>query len=303
MSEDSIKALTSMVEKRSHPKTSGQWFSIRWTPDIGTGEILNLGLCFIDSESRNITVRTLADYSRLHCLYSKAIEGDCRLLISVVRKALENHLFDESPSLNISYGKPQWAQGESAEEIVESIYRQIVTLEPTPQREENHLVDDHPVQAVKTEHLVNVIYGGIRRRAGISASGIIPQSPYFQVPYPNGMRSLYVPLVGQNDERFGSIVSNVYKTPAVCETKILRAHMDLETVLLTRNPEADAAIFVQKPTPSIFADKEDKRLRIFDEMYDLFTWKMSKQDIIFRMEESQDALLSHIVEWANLEAA
>lgn len=112
----------------SKPSISGKWFEIRLTPDLATGEILNIGVGFVRARTREFYFRLLDSAAPFGCLYGPKGREQFGFLLSVTREALAAHGPSASISPQITYGAQRYAQGDSVEQILDSMYHTVVTL-------------------------------------------------------------------------------------------------------------------------------------------------------------------------------
>lgn len=110
------------------PTISGKWFEIRLAPDLVSGELLNIGVGFIQARTKAFFFRMIDSAAPFVCLYGPRAREQFGFLLSVTREALTTH----GPSLHISphinFGEPRFAQGDSPEQILDSLYRSVVTI-------------------------------------------------------------------------------------------------------------------------------------------------------------------------------
>lgn len=106
---------------------SGKWFAIRLTPDMVTGEALNIGVAFIDNK-RKVHFRLLDSVRAFECLYGKSGAGNIAFLMSALRAGLEQGGKPASPSPHIAFTPTAYASGESVHEILDELYATMVPL-------------------------------------------------------------------------------------------------------------------------------------------------------------------------------
>lgn len=104
----------------------GQWFNIRWTPDLATGEKLNIGVGFV--EDGRVHSRLLSYFERVKCLYGERGIYHVELVTSIVGESLRQNK-KVSPIPQITYDNSGYAQGFSIDEILTSLFEQTVHLQ------------------------------------------------------------------------------------------------------------------------------------------------------------------------------
>ncbi|WP_439836022.1 hypothetical protein [Aeromonas caviae] len=67
----------------------GEWFNIRWTPDLATGEKLNIGVGFV--EQGRVHSRLLSYFERVKCLYGERGIYHAELVTSIVGESLRQN--------------------------------------------------------------------------------------------------------------------------------------------------------------------------------------------------------------------
>lgn len=104
----------------------GEWFNIRWTPDIATGEKLNIGVGFV--ENGRVHSRLLSYFERVKCLYGERGIYHAELVTSIVGESLRQNK-KSSPIPQITYDNSGYAQGFSVDEVLSSLFEQTVPLQ------------------------------------------------------------------------------------------------------------------------------------------------------------------------------
>lgn len=123
--------MTHILADRTGPCLQGTWRNIRLIPDPGTGEILNVGVMFCDETGAN-HVRLLANFERLECLYGDRLDLEhLRFLFHVAQADWAKGSVPCSPSPQLVLSEPKYASGDSVDEILEDLYGDTVTLEPS----------------------------------------------------------------------------------------------------------------------------------------------------------------------------
>lgn len=106
---------------------SGQWFPIRITPDLATGELLNIGVGFID-DSGEIHTRLLTNAKALGYMYGKRGEESFGFLINLVDEHFSISNQYVSPSPQIVLGELSYASGDNYDQILNSLFKSMVSL-------------------------------------------------------------------------------------------------------------------------------------------------------------------------------
>lgn len=106
----------------------GKWFEIRVTPDMVSDELLNIGVGFVQSRTKAFHFRLLDNANAFGCLYGPKGKEQFGFLLEVARQALAAHGPSADISEQISFGRPRFAQGNNPSEIVDALFRSVVTL-------------------------------------------------------------------------------------------------------------------------------------------------------------------------------
>lgn len=110
------------------PKVQGKWFEIRITPDLVTGELLNIGVGFVQARTKAFHFRLLESAQAFGCMYGPQGREQFEFLLGVVRQTLHIHGAAATLPQNISFGPPRFAAGDSGPAIVETMFNTVVTL-------------------------------------------------------------------------------------------------------------------------------------------------------------------------------
>ena len=70
---NSVAQYVASQDRREGTKIAGRWHNLQIKPDLGSSEILNVGVAFVD-EARNVHLKLARDLSRLTCLYDDRVD-------------------------------------------------------------------------------------------------------------------------------------------------------------------------------------------------------------------------------------
>lgn len=108
------------------PKVEGHWQVIRMCFDRDAGEWLNVGVLFRDA-SGQASYKLLGDFSKLQLLYDGAIdEIALRVILDDIATAIDSGGAAEGALIKQS--EPLYASGDTAQQIVDEFYSDVVTL-------------------------------------------------------------------------------------------------------------------------------------------------------------------------------
>lgn len=204
---------------------SGHWHTVSLCLDDTACEFLNVGVVFM--HGGQVEVRMLDTFTRLQCLYDKRFNADnLQHLLIDIEHTLEQYAgqaLPEALSDTIRIGPPLYAQGASAEAVVDDFFAEVVTLaRPTAKNKAREF------RYYASGKLRRTIIHHLAHHLGLDAQRIVQDHAY-ELRLSNG-RSLDVDVPLLSGSAVGGIVSGWYKSPIVVEKNILQASQDLNLV-------------------------------------------------------------------------
>lgn len=195
-------------------KVSGKWFPIRLNPDVATGEILNIGVGFIDSKHK-LHVRLIDSAKPFQCLYGKAGLENFTFLLTAAREHFQRTGKAESPSQHITFGHRAYAGGESISEILDSLYSTMVTLATVEDNEESGA---EKTDTIDTVSLRKDIFKHVRQQSKSTYDRMFHEQPVDLHDSTGKSHVLDLPIYLKDADmhragtRFGTIVSAHYRS-------------------------------------------------------------------------------------------
>jgi len=123
--------LTFKLNAQKQDLIRGHWVLIQISPNIATQERINIGVALIDQDGV-LHVRLAKDLSRLKCLYRQLdvteFEKGLSFLKAIMHGARVESFQDVNLFENIHFGEPKSAKGESPEQILSHLFKQMVAL-------------------------------------------------------------------------------------------------------------------------------------------------------------------------------
>ena len=287
----SLDQLFDQDDTAAKPAISGKWFEIRIAPDLVSGELLNIGVGFIQARTRAFHFRLIDSAAPFVCLYGPRAREQFGFLLSVTREALTRHGPSSNISPHISFGEPRFAQGESAGQIVESLYRSVVTLARRVEQTAELLTPAERKAPRSTETLRKRIrrafktidpkgYGDYWRDDPVVVNVDNRQRPIdMQIWQAQG--ALFTPRC------FGIIVSSCYKDPHYRKAYLNGAYHDLTIARsYMQSGQGRGGIFILRP-------EDADNLSEIDNEIDNTVWALQKkfsispyvEDLIDRLKE------------------
>ena len=268
----------------------GHWFSIQYRPNLIAGELLNVGVAFIDADTKSARVKVLEDLDRFGVMFGERLESEIRFALRSVAACLEKGRI-EPPSENIHFSEPRFASGKSIEEILDQLFVSTVRLLSFARESASA-----PRVFASNEKVRRQVFDSIRLQAGLNAERILAESPLYVIKEGGREHTLDIPLRGA--EHLGSVVSAAYASRSTLENCLLRASVDLETASRIFHQDK-LGLFVLRPS----ADDPvlgGKKLIEIDNVIDLLAWKLNKQGFTVGVEDDVQRLAGEVLEWSRI---
>lgn len=270
------------------PKVAGQWFNIRFSPSAAGGELINVGVGYVDGSTRRIHSRLIENLEAFRALFGEAFEDEVRFSLDVVRSALGRFVL-EAPLRTIAFSNPRYAAGESAQDVLDRLFAATVSFAEARQAPMNRR------EAAQSNSLVRkTVFDEIRLKAGLAAERIIAEDPVYWATEGSRRIPLDIPL--RSDRLLGSIVSGGYRTKALLENNLLRSSLDLETAARIFKQDR-LGFFVMRPDSSALDTGSDGAL---DDFIETTCWKLHKHGIHVGVESTPARLAEDVLSWSGL---
>lgn len=284
----------SILTEHSHqPIVKGEWFTIQWSPDIATGEKLNIGVCFKDSLG-GVFVQTLEYFDRISCLYSHGMRFHLKLACSVARElAYSGEAFLSNKYQNLTFKNNGYAQGESADDIVSSLFANVVPLsfKITKQRERVY-------SPISRDRLYNIMDGYIKKHLEFNEYfEMRDPSPSKRVSLGQQSQTIYIPYRAKAS--LGTIASAAYSDENLAKCHLYDAHRDISLALNSYKEYKGGMIFILSPNDELKVEKRDQ----VDLEIDKFCWYLKTLDIETEVDSDPDALSDRAIDWYRRKAA
>ena len=288
-----MSIVTERIRRLSRvPETTpiqGHWFSVAYMPNLISGELINIGVAFVDATSKVASVKILDDLDKIGVMFGERVESEIRF----ARQSIEitvSHSRLVPPSENIKFSEPRFASGASVGEILDDLFQSTVRL----------LSFTKETTATRffagNEKARQTVFNSIRLQAGISAEKILAVSAEYIVEENGCMHSLDIPLRGER--HLGNVVSAAYSSRAPLENNLMRASLDLE--IASRIFQKDSlGLFVLRPS-SDDPHFGGKKLIEIDNIIDMMTWKLHKKGLTIAIEDDVQRLASQVLAWGHV---
>lgn len=288
---DNLEKLLSQNNDRNLVK--GNWFNIRWTPDLATGEKLNIGVGFI--ENGRVHSRLLSYFDRLRCLYGERGIYHVELITAVVGENLRQNK-TESPIAQVTYDNSGFAQGFSIDEILTSLFEQTVPLQKKIRVSTN---SNKRFMSLNTDKLYTCLVDELKMKAALQFEKFVPADSSIFINDHSGQHELFVPF-RDNVNLVGGLASTVYSNIQTIELNLLKAARDVEAAIKLGRGK-NASVFILKPGDEIEKLRPEQIISI-ENTLDKFDWHMNKQGISVNSHTSISGLAEEICTWADVAA-
>lgn len=194
-----------LVHQDATTTITGEWFCVRFNPDITTGELFNVGVVFID-QTNQCHAKLLDSTKIFEQLFGTLGVANIKFLLNVVAETLAENHYNISPSSNIIYSSRQTAQGESIEEILDDLYRSMISLVDTSEEE-----TDKKRTSINTRDLRKRVTAFIKKQLPNAYDNYLRSTPVL-VGQGKKQMNLDLPLVHKylDTSFYGTVVSADY---------------------------------------------------------------------------------------------
>lgn len=282
-----LQRLSSLAIPVPAPKVSGQWFNIRYCPDLAGGELLNVGVGYVDARQKKVYARLIENLDAFRVLFGEAFEEEVRFALDVVRSTLAKREL-EPPLRSVIFSERRFAAGESEQELVDHLFEATVSLN-----------EAKAIGAIKREVSQNnatvrkTVFDAIRLKADLRADRIIAPDPVYVVREGDRTYPLDIPL--RSERLLGSLVSGGYRSKQPLENNLLRASLDLETAGRIFKQDK-LGFFVMRSVEMV----DGVIGHVLDNVIDTIGWKLLKQGIHVGVEDTPERLADEILSWSGI---
>lgn len=283
-----LERLQALATPIPAPRVAGQWFNIRYSPSAAGGEVINVGVGYVDGASRRIHARLIENLEAFRLLFGEAFEEDVRFSLDVVRSAL-GRLMVESPLRSIAFGNLRYAAGESPQDVLDRLFTATVSF-----AEARQSASGRRETAQNNVTVRKAVFDAIRLKAALGAERIIAEDPIYWVTEGKRRVPLDIPL--RSDKLLGSVVSAGYRSKVPLENNLLRSSFDLETAARIFKQDR-LGFFILRPSSDTMESPVDPLL---DDMIDTTCWKLHKHGIHVGVEGTPNGLADEILSWSGI---
>lgn len=271
------------------PAVSGKWCTLRVTPDAATGEVFNIGVVFAPKGDA-LRVRLLPTAAPFRCLYGESGFQNYALLLRVLQEQLSGvNKAKDLPAVSPQVSMSPWAYaaGESAQEVAESLYQRMVTLngciDSAPPKPANHAVSTDDFRSTVRRMLP--AHWKVFSDDPVTIKGEDGRTHRLDMPIWHEPGGLFPDL------RFGNLISCHYKMSEFRLAKLAPACMQIEQATQARlsgNQKGLGFLVILRPRYNAPGYSPTDITAIENEIDEL-TWNFQKRgNLHTRVVESSD---------------
>jgi hypothetical protein len=259
-----------------YSEPAGMIFVIRCTPDVFTGERINVGVCGVDRGGKRLA-KVVTEPGRLQCLYGD-LASNVLLLAEAALDAAENGA--PSPSPQITFDEPTPFFNSSLEQAVENTFADQVTVAlPQRQQRERDEISDAKAQEMVIDALKQAMQLDL---------GLVANTPQVIINTERGPRSVFIPL--QPRSGVGTVRSAHYGAQAL-KSHLMDSVLDLECAARYRDKRA-LGLFILRPK------RRDALLHAsIDRVIDSVMYRCPRSMHLGQSDEAEE-LAADVARWA-----
>lgn len=280
---------------------AGRWHNLQLKPDLGSGELLNVGVAFVDQGNR-VHLRMARDLSRLRCLYDDRVDvRSFEELCCVIEDAYNGTPWDDFQlsrlTSHASLGGGRYASGTSIGQILTSFYEATVPL-GRAQAERSPAAHRGRARNIPTDVARDIVISRLIQRMGQRVVPYIARGPWVVRDESGREHRVEVPIRASG-RLCASVISLWTKDPYRRKFQLAKAGLDLDTVQANA-PGERLGLFVMRPMAEEGYSKSE--LDEIDDEIDEAAWQLRKlANIEVEQGEHADELAGKLETW--LEAA
>lgn len=256
----------------------GKWCSVGFSPNLGNGERLNIGVAFKPHRGK-VKAKLLTSAAGFRSLYGSTGVENFSFLLAVVAEHIQRTgtLTDISP--HISFGPFRSIQGETTQAILDSLFQSIVSLRiPEDQAKSQS-------RTVNTPVLRQSVIRALRSQYSNFADQFLHEQPVV-INYENRPHLLDLPVWQSEDlvsgRLFGSIVSAYYVDEVHRQHDLDRAFRNVDTAKRYIAANGRGGLFILRPA----SNDSSFPMQDIDNDIDAIAWPLAKSGIAIEVEDS-----------------
>lgn len=271
---------------------SGSWYQFQWTPDISTGETLNIGVGFKE-QSGEFSVQMLDYYERINCFYGKEAQFQLELACNVARELAFKKELNDTQNLTpqIILKRIGFAQGKGATEVLNSLYKNTIPLGKKVRK-----VASNRFSSTSRDAVYNSLKERLKLNLDFAYSLHVSENPYQTVSEGNVTNKLFLPYKKTNG--VATLVSTAYSDVQRVKCNLFDGYRDIDIASNHLKTKSNA-VFLMLPDDSL---KKETQIEIENEL-DKFIWLLKPHKFYVGSHVEIDSLADEISEWCNIKVA
>jgi hypothetical protein len=272
------------------PAVEGTWQVIRFQPDFVTGERFNIGVVFFEKRKSTPHARLLPTLIGFKALYGADGADNFKFLLSLLHEQLIVGRQAVSPSPQIVFGEKKFAAGNNPQEIVDHLFKTMVTLAAAKDTEDDETANPASLHTVKLRERVATL---ARRKMGKDWTSIFRREPV-AVADDNGNRhSLDLPIWYGEDmfsaQIYGTILSAQFRSAAHRAASLSTGYVNFSQAAEIAT-KGKGGLLILRPSPSNPA-YDDHLQNDIDNDIDKITWPyLKKKNITIHIADTAQEL-------------
>lgn len=273
------KSLSSFIDPGDSLKAAGKLFVIKCTPDIFTGEVINIGVCAIDGLTGDRYVKIIEEPGRLSCFYGDASHA----ILSLAKITKESLLVNgESPSPQVVFGETTTFYNSNIKKVVNDVFRTQVTA-ALPHRESKS------IKMLDDDEALEDVSNYLKEKFQLGAA-FLANTPNVIIDTDKGARAIRVPFQPSNG--VGTIRS-AYYSPQVLKAHLMDSYLDMECAARYRK-KSFMALFILRPKDALI-----KNANQVDSVIDSIAYRAPK-NMLLEVSDEVDELAEAINNWSHV---
>ncbi|HAV4099003.1 TPA: hypothetical protein JIN69_003767, partial [Acinetobacter baumannii] len=277
-----------LSKAKTTPLLTGEWMTIKWTPDPTTRECFNLGVVL--KTENEIFVRTIDgdSFNRFSCMFGEEMKFHAQRITKLAESWANEGCLELSSQL--IFDNHGFIRGKSGSQLIDHLFDIAVPLgRPIIAKKRKN----SGFNAFNFQQLSNSLLDELKRQDhdGFSFNKLIPSSRYIEINNQN----IHAPLRPVDSDAVGNWASVVFSDPARIRIDYLQAINDLRTASdhLKKKPY----LFILKPDSDNLEHLTPYRIEQIDEIVDKLDSTLKPQGIELYSSTSLEGLASEIYGW------
>lgn len=281
-----IAAFVASQDEKKGPAISGRWHNLQLKPDLGSGELLNFGVAFVDDGNR-VHLKVARDLSRLTCFYDDRVdvpsfEHLCSLIADGFNGARLEDFCLSQLSVHAQLSEGRYASGASIGEILNGFYEATVPIgRPRIGQAPNAVAR---ARTISTPAAREEVINRLLHRMGQRALPFIARDPWIVRDEAGVERKIDIPIRAPG-RLSAAVISLWSKATYNRKFQLMKAGLDLDTIK-THAVNERLGLFVMRPMGGEGYSRSD--LQDIDGEIDEAAWQLRKVARI-EVEQAPDA--------------